>query len=146
MNNSWLYCFNNHLELETCVSEIRVPSLKGFVRQYNQELCSSSITSRFTKRLQLRPLKCTRCYPRALQRSVRGVVGNKYHLSKGWREIWKSKFTTLLQNWSTLRLVQTVTLWEVFMFGICSCPLWFSYELRNHTFTTHSRLDELELI
>ena len=31
--------------------------LKGFVKQYNQELCISSITRCFTERLQMKPLK-----------------------------------------------------------------------------------------
>ena len=39
-------------ESETCV-----PSSRGFVIQYNQELCISSITRCFTKRLQSRPLQ-----------------------------------------------------------------------------------------
>ena len=44
--------FHKSLGHRTCV-----PSLKGFVKQYNQVLCISSITRCFTKRLQLRPLK-----------------------------------------------------------------------------------------
>ena len=36
-----------------------MPSLKGFVKQYNQELCISSIARCFTKGLQSRPLKRT---------------------------------------------------------------------------------------
>ena len=44
VHNSWLYCFSNPFKLGTRVSllhhdesETRVPSLKGFVKQYNQE-------------------------------------------------------------------------------------------------------------
>ena len=38
-----------------CESETRVPSSRGLVKQYNQELCISLITRCFTKRLQSRP-------------------------------------------------------------------------------------------
>ena len=42
-HNSWLYCFTNPFKLGIrCESETRVPSLKGFVKQYNQDLCMSS--------------------------------------------------------------------------------------------------------
>ena len=56
IHNSWLYCFTNPLELGIrvslshrqsyehthgwrCESETCVPSWRGFVKQYNQELC-----------------------------------------------------------------------------------------------------------
>ena len=39
-----------------CESETCVPSSRGLVRQYNQELCISSNSRCFTKRLQSRPL------------------------------------------------------------------------------------------
>ena len=39
-----------------CESETRVPSSRGLVKQYNQELCISLITRCFAKRLQSRPL------------------------------------------------------------------------------------------
>ena len=48
IHNSWLYCFTNPPE----------PSSGGLVKQYNQELCISSISRCFTKRLQSRPLNC----------------------------------------------------------------------------------------
>ena len=63
--HSWLYCFTNPPKLGTrfacalstgCVQTC-VPSSRGLVKQYNQELCISSITRCFTKRLQLRPLQ-----------------------------------------------------------------------------------------
>ena len=40
-----------------CESEIRVPSSRGLVKQYKQELCISPITRCITKRFQSRPLK-----------------------------------------------------------------------------------------
>ena len=40
----------NSSESETCV-----PSLKGFMKHYNQKLCISLIARCFTKRLQLKP-------------------------------------------------------------------------------------------
>ena len=48
MHNSWLNCFTNPLELGTrCESKTRVPSSKGFVKQFNQELCISSVMKCF---------------------------------------------------------------------------------------------------
>ena len=43
-------------------SETRVPSSRGLVKQHNQELCISSNSRRFTKRLQSRPLNWLKCY------------------------------------------------------------------------------------
>ena len=46
-------------------SETRVPSSRGLVKQYNQELCMSSNFKCFTKRLQSRPLNWnSTCLPR----------------------------------------------------------------------------------
>ena len=56
IQNSWLYCFPNPLELGTFRFRTRVPSSRGLVKQYNQELCISSKSRCFTKRLQSRPL------------------------------------------------------------------------------------------
>ena len=47
IHNYWLYCFTNSLEL----GETRIPSSRGFVEQYNQELFISPITRCFIKRL-----------------------------------------------------------------------------------------------
>ena len=61
IHNSWLYCFTNPLELGTRVSlshrqpymsiHTRVPSSRGLVKQYNQELCISSISKTIRENL-----------------------------------------------------------------------------------------------
>ena len=59
IHNSWLYCFTNPLELGTTDDAFvssAVCGSRGLVKQYNQELCISSITGCFTKRLQSRRL------------------------------------------------------------------------------------------
>ena len=56
MHNSWLYCY-----ILYC-SETRVPSSRGIVKQYNKELCISSNSRCFTKRLQLGPLNSHNLY------------------------------------------------------------------------------------
>ena len=54
--------------------------LYGFVKQYNQELCISSITRCFTKRLHLRPLKILTYYWKTSRQTAYVIFSNWYFI------------------------------------------------------------------
>ena len=58
----WLFCYIKKSKFFWRYTQLLVILLQGFVKQYNQELWMSSITRRFTKRLQLRPLKWSKFF------------------------------------------------------------------------------------
>ena len=69
-----------------CESETRVPSSRGLVKQYNQELCISSNSRCFTKRLQSRPLNWkistylfTNLYAKSFLTNLKGSSFRTFH-------------------------------------------------------------------
>ena len=96
IHNSWLYCFTNPLRIVSIIlrwlfhqsSEDCFTNICWLVKQYNQELCISSNSRCFTKRLRSRPLNWSK------------IIMNSFEISRNLNFVQHNEDTYNFCKWS----------------------------------------------